>query len=283
MRFPTVALISLSVLTLRAQDAAVPPAGEAKPQPKVYEVEAGRRIPLTLLKGISTKSAVVGDPIYLETTFPVAASNRIIIPKGSYVTGTVTELKRAGKVKGRAELRLRLESIILPNGVTRDFRGSVSGIDSQNGEELNRAEGAIEGKGNKIGDFKNVMTGAGYGAMAGAAAGSLATIGTSSTTSTTGPGGETQAVQNLTSVIQKPLVGSAIGMAGGAVGVFTATLFMRGPDAVLAKGADIEMMLDRAITFEESDLTGSPAPARSPDPAAAPGEQQVLENGLKRR
>jgi len=277
MRFPTVALISLSVLALRAQDA-----GEAKPQPQLYTLEAGKRIPLTLLKGVSTKSAAVGDPIYLETVFPVAASNRIVIPRGSYVTGTVTEVKRAGKVKGRAELRLRLESIILPNGVTRDFRGSVGGLDSQNGEQLNRSEGTIEGKGNKVGDFKNVMTGAGYGAMAGAAAGSLSTIGTSTTTSTTGPSGETQAVRDVTRVIQRPLVGSAIGMGAGAVAVLTATLFMRGPDAVLAKGTDVEMVLDRGVTFEESELTGSPAPARSSNPAATPVEQQPVD-GLKRR
>ena len=283
MRFSSVAL-TLSVLALRAQDAAppAPPAGEATPQPTVYEVAAGKRIPLTLLKGISTRTAAVGDPIYLETTFPVVASDRILIPKGSYVTGTVTETKRAGKVKGRAELRLRLESIILPNGVTRDFRASVSGLDSQNGEALNRAEGAIEGKGNKTGDLKNVMTGAGYGAVAGAAAGGLATIGTSSTTSTTGAGGETRAVQDVTRVIQRPLVGSGIGMATGAAGVFTATLFMRGPDAVLAKGTDVEMVLDRGVTFAESELTSSPTPARSSNSEATPS-QPSLDNGLKRR
>jgi type IV secretion system protein VirB10 len=31
-------------------------------------------------------------------------------------------------------------------------------------------------------------------------------------------------------------------------------LLTRGPDAVLAKGSTIEMLLDRALTFSESDL-----------------------------
>jgi len=34
-------------------------------------VEAGSRIPLTMLKTVSTKTAEAGDPIYLETVFPI--------------------------------------------------------------------------------------------------------------------------------------------------------------------------------------------------------------------
>jgi len=264
MRTMRIGLICLGALALWAQDS-TPPA-------KVYHLDAGTRIPLTVMKSVSTKTAVPGDPIYLETVFPVVASGKIVIPRGSYVSGSVTGVQRAGKVKGRAELRVRLESLILPDGTTRDFRGTIGGIDAQDGQKLD-GEGAIQGKGNKAGDVRNVMTGAGYGAMAGAAAGGLATIGTSGTETVTTSNG-TQVVQTAASAVRRPIIGSSIGMVAGAAAVFTATLFMRGPDAVLAKGSDVDMVLDSPVTFEE---TGGVVPAQ---PNA---ENQRGEAGLKRR
>ena len=52
---------------------------------------------------------------------------------------------------------------------------------------------------------------------------------------------------------------AAAGAAAGVLGV----LLSRGPDAVLAKGSTIEMVLDRPLTFMESELaTGAAAPPR---------------------
>src|SRR5262245_13316478 len=97
-----------------------------------------------------------GDPVYLQTSFPVVAGNRIVIPPGSYVSGTVTDVKRAGKVKGRAEIHLRFDSIMLPNGVVREFRASLGGIDGASNDKLDREEGAVVGQGSKLNDVKTV-------------------------------------------------------------------------------------------------------------------------------
>jgi len=43
------------------------------------------------------------------------------IPRGSYVNGTVTTSKPAGALKGKGELFIRFDALILPNGVTREF------------------------------------------------------------------------------------------------------------------------------------------------------------------
>ena len=67
-------------------------------------VPAGTRIPLVLKHAISTKSVRPGGPVYLQTNFPVAQDNRILIPSGTYVQGVVDSVKRAGRVSGRAEL-----------------------------------------------------------------------------------------------------------------------------------------------------------------------------------
>jgi type IV secretion system protein VirB10 len=54
-------------------------------------------------------------------------------------------------------------------------------------------------------------------------------------------------------------VGAAAGAAAGLVGV----MLTRGPDAVLAKGTTLEMVLDRPLVFDETELA-DPAVARRP-------------------
>src|SRR6185436_1826794 len=90
-----------------------------------FVVDAGTKVPLALINSISTKHSAEGDRVYLETVFPIMTSGRIVIPPGSYVAGTVTQLKRPGRVRGRGELFLRFDSLTLPNGVTRDFRARM--------------------------------------------------------------------------------------------------------------------------------------------------------------
>src|SRR5579862_8185733 len=101
-------LILLSVAaTLAAQDAAPTPG---------YIIEPGTKVPLSLINSISTKHSAEGDRVYLETVFPIMSNGRIVIPPGSFVAGTVTDVKRPGRVKGRAEIYLRFDSLTLPNG-----------------------------------------------------------------------------------------------------------------------------------------------------------------------
>src|SRR6185437_14085207 len=132
-------------------------AQEAPPAPRAdYVVEPGTKIPLALINTISTKHSSPGDRVYLETAFPVLAGGRIVIPVGSYVAGTVTQIKKPGRMKGRAQLYIRFDSLTMPNGVTRDFRARVGGLDGQATGELDKSEGTIKGEGNKAGDARTV-------------------------------------------------------------------------------------------------------------------------------
>src|SRR5437879_6031090 len=85
---------------------------DQRPAPAAAErssctIQTGTHIPLGLINSVSTKHSAAGDRIYLETVFPIVIENHIVIPPGSYVTGTVTEVKRPGRVKGRGELYVR--------------------------------------------------------------------------------------------------------------------------------------------------------------------------------
>ncbi|HPQ15577.1 MAG TPA: hypothetical protein PLP04_10125, partial [Bryobacteraceae bacterium] len=80
----------------------------------VFTVEPGTRIPLSLINSVSTKHSSEGDRVYLQTVFPILVKGRVVIPPGSYVAGTITEVKRPGRIKGRGELYLRFDSLTLP-------------------------------------------------------------------------------------------------------------------------------------------------------------------------
>jgi type IV secretion system protein VirB10 len=235
MLFRTLPMLLVSVLPLCAQDAATQPDLDAKPDAKNYEVTTGTRIPLSMINSISTKNSAPGERVYLETVFPILVDSRIVIPPGSYVMGTVTKITRPGKVKGRGEFFIRFDSLTLPNGVTRDFRARVSGLDGRASEELDRKEGSVKSEGNKAGDARTVgettAAGASIGGLAGSAAGHAG-------------------------------MGAGIGAAAGVAAGLAAILLTRGPDAVLAKGTSVEMVLDRSVSFSENDLDFSNSPSR---------------------
>src|SRR5918992_4582346 len=165
MPFRLLAVTAFASMALIAQEAA---------EEKVnFTVTPGTRVPLSLINSVSTKHAAEGDRVYLETVFPILVDGRIVIPPGSYVAGTVTQVKRPGRVKGRGELYLRFDSLTLPNGVTRDFRARIGGMEGGGDNELDRAEGKIKGGGSKGDDARDIAQGAQMGTMVGGIAGAV--------------------------------------------------------------------------------------------------------------
>src|SRR5579884_4152564 len=123
----------------------------------VYQVPQGTHVLLNMINSVSTKQAQPGDRIYLETAFPVLQEGRIVIPQGSWVTGTVTSVKRPGRVKGRGELQVQFDSLTLPNGVSRNFHSDLGAVDARSDETLNREKSKVKGTGDKESDVGTVV------------------------------------------------------------------------------------------------------------------------------
>jgi type IV secretion system protein VirB10 len=187
-------------------------------------VPEGTRIALALRNSVDTKHSKEGDRVYLETIYPVAREGRIVIPPGSFVNGTITVSKPAGRVKGKGELYIRFDSLTLQNGVTRDFR---SRLGSAEGQKVDREEGKVTGERDKGHDARTVATTTGMGASIGGL------IGASQGHALGGVG-----------------IGGAAGAAAGLAGV----LMKKGPDATLRQGTTMEMILDRDIRFTPEEL-----------------------------
>jgi hypothetical protein len=210
-----------------ASAAAPASAASAAPKPgSTVEVPIGTSLPLVLHNGISTHSAKVGDPVYFETLFPIMIAGRVVIPAGSYVSGEVTETKRAGRVKGRAELMIKLNTLILTNGYMVNLNAVPRSAGTGGGEKVDN-EGKVVGDSNKAGDVGTVAK----TTAAGAGIGGLATRGA------TGVG-----------------IGAGVGAAAGLMAV----LLTRGPDAELPRGTTVDVTLNRPILLdvEKDQFTG---------------------------
>jgi type IV secretion system protein VirB10 len=215
----------------------------AKPKPARIIVPSGTRLPLVMHNSISTRSAKPGDPIYLETTFPVVAEGRIVIPAGSYVSGEVVEAKRPGKVKGRGELHVRLNTLILPNGYAVDFNAIPTGAGTGANDSVEE-EGKIKGDTDKGSDVGTVMKTTGAGAGIGSIAG----------------GGKGAGI------------GAGIGAAAGLMGV----LFTRGPELILPRGSTLDIMLDRPL-YLDADKINFTDPGRASSLAGPDNRQPVRQ------
>jgi len=183
----------------------------SKVQPPVV-VPAGTVIPVTLTSRISTKNARDGDGIYGKTVFPITVNNKIVIPEGSFVRGKVTEIRRPGRVKGKGELTLNFQTLVLPSGITVPIYTSLGGAGCA-GER--KGEATVQGDSSKGEDAKTVGTTAAQGALIG--------------------------------VIADRGKGAVVGGGVGAAAGTAAVLLTRGKDLVLEPGTTIEIVLDRPI------------------------------------
>jgi hypothetical protein len=198
---------------------AAAPASPNDPAIRQMVVPAGTQVLLNLKSPITTKSARVGDGVYCQTSFPVTQDNVIVIPAGTYVKGQIAEVKRAGRIKGRAEILFHFTTLIFPNGYTIDLPGSLGNEPGAQNSEIADKEGTIKANGQKAKDAGTVAKTGATGAV----------IGTVAARSATGAG-----------------IG---GLAGAAVGLGQ-VLFTRGQDVRIEQGTALEMVLQRSLSVD---------------------------------
>jgi len=190
-------------------------------------VPADTTIPLRLMNTINSRTVQPGQAIYCETIFPITVGNRIVIPRGSSVKGSVTKVVRPGHLKGKSQIGIRFETLILPNGTTHSLRATLSGFGSTGQEGFQPKESKIEGassKGDKAGKVaETTITGAEIGTIAGAASGS-------------------------------PVKGLGIGSLAGAAGGLVWILASGGKQIVLPSGTNFELQLSVPLTFSRDEL-----------------------------
>jgi hypothetical protein len=190
-------------------------------------VPAGTQVLLHLRSPIDTKTAKVGDGVYCQTSFPVTQNNVAVIPAGTYVKGKIAQVKRAGKIKGRAEILFNFTTMIFPNGYTIDLPGALENAPGSRNSTVADKEGTVKADSQKGKDAGTVAKTGATGAVIGAVA----------------SGGK----------------GAGIGgLAGAAVGLGQ-VLFTRGQDVRIDQDTALEMVLERPLIVEVTNATPASA------------------------
>jgi hypothetical protein len=180
-------------------------------------VGEGTRIRLQLNDHLSTKLNNEGDAFTATVIAPVYFKEKLIIPKGSIITGTVSRVLRPGRFKGKAVMNLLFTAIRLPGAAAPlPIVASLARVDPEGNEGV-RAEGTIAGEDSKGRDTAKVaaptLTGAGIGAIVGGGRGAA--------------------------------IGAGIGVAVGLASVLAG----RGKDLELRKGLSMDIVLDRPLAL----------------------------------
>lgn len=188
-------------------------------------VPAGTKLLLNLKSTVNTKTAHPGDGVYLETTFPITANNRIVIPAGTYVQGVIDSVKRPGRVKGRAEVLFHFNTLIFPSGYTVAVPGALQDAPDLDNGRVKDKEGTVQAQGQKGKDAGTIAQPAATGTLIGGLT----------------HGGK----------------GAAIGgLAGAGVGL-AQVLLTRGDDIRIPQGTAVEMVLQRPLQLEERRLSAN--------------------------
>src|ERR1700730_18527056 len=85
----------------------------ARPLAKPIVIDAGTVLEVTLDQPVSSKTNHDGDQFNTSLAQPITAGDKVVLPVGTKVTGTVTLAHCAGRFKGNAALGLALDSIIV--------------------------------------------------------------------------------------------------------------------------------------------------------------------------
>jgi hypothetical protein len=184
------------------------------------EIPKGTHVLLRMMNSISTRTAAEGNQVYLQTETPVAINNQIVIPPGTYVQGSVSHSKRSGRVKGRAELGIRLETMTFAGGKMVKISPRLSEVDSgANGQKVDDSESQVKAAGSRGKDAAQVAILAGTGAAIGGLA-------------------------------ERGFEGAGIGAGVGTAVGLASVLLSRGNEVELRQGTTLDVVFDRDIVIE---------------------------------
>ncbi len=176
----------------------------------------GTRISLQLNDHLSTKVNNEGDSFTAVVITPVYLGDRIVIPKGSLVAGSISRIIRPGRFRGKAVMNLLFQSINIPGRGQLPIAASLVSVDSEGNAGV-RTESTVEGESSGRGDAGRVvvpgLAGAGIGTLAGGGKGAA--------------------------------IGAGVGAAVGLATVFAT----RGKDIQVRRGATMDIALDRPLSI----------------------------------
>jgi hypothetical protein len=130
-------------------------APEAPPQPKKVTVPAGTDIRVITIDTIDSDKSKIGSTFLASLYAPITVGEQVVVPKGANINIKLIDAASAGKLKGKSEIQIGLDSV--------EYQGKRYPLQSSTYEEAGKSQGKQTAKKVGIG----AAVGAGIGAIAG--------------------------------------------------------------------------------------------------------------------
>jgi hypothetical protein len=165
-----------------ASSAAASPAAPTVRATREINLPAGTQLSVVLDTSVGSDMSRVEEAVAAHLTNPVRVDGETVLAAGSRVTGVVTEATRSARVKGRAHLALRFDSLT-PHGDDERYTIRTASI-ARTAESTKRKDATVIGAPAAGGAIIGALFGGKKGALVGTAIGGGA--GTTAVLSTRG-------------------------------------------------------------------------------------------------
>lgn len=198
-----------------------------------FKLPSGTTLEVRLMNTISTRTNQEGDPFSGRLVQSYMYKGEDVLPVGTTIEGRITYAKQAGRIKGKAEMRLLAETITTPDDVKYTIVAGLEDAHGIGGSKVKDKEGTIEG-GSTSKKEGAIQTGVGAGA--GAAVGGIFAGGS----------------------------GALYGMGIGAAAAGIRHIFKRGKDVTLPIGTELTFVIARDSIAQRVEPADGEAPADPP-------------------
>jgi hypothetical protein len=98
-----------------------------RPAMREITIPAGTRLTIALDTSVGSATSAVEQPVHAHLTRPVVVAGQTVLAEGSAVSGVVTDAAKSAKVKGRAHVAVRFNSLS-PRGQDDRYRIETAAV-----------------------------------------------------------------------------------------------------------------------------------------------------------
>ena len=190
-------------------------------------LDTGNSINLSIVNQINTDSILIGDSFQTILKNDLKDGKTLILPKGTLIRGTVSDIKQKRRPSKSAVLYLKFDHIVTPNGRQLPFKGSLFNMTNLT------LDGGIDGGGNYFSELKRNCQSSG------------------DILKTTNEWGfdSGEWLNGYGKIVTCPVawIGGGVGALGYLIGDSVADLFRKGKNVDLPKNSNVDVLLTNPI------------------------------------
>lgn len=105
----------------------------------------GSLIHARLITGLSSATAQEGDQVEAVLSRPLFDGDRLLLPQGSRLKGSVVQVRPARRLSHNGKMRIVFHELVLPDGIERKVQASLEAIQASKGQDVKLdSEGGTE-------------------------------------------------------------------------------------------------------------------------------------------